>query len=439
MIKKIKGLFNNGGFIRYLKNTSWVLGERILRIFVALFIGVWVARYLGPENFGILSYAQSFVAIFSAFSSLGLSTVLVRELVKSPKQENQLMGTSFGLQTMGSIALMLCLIVSILMNNNEPLTDQIIVILGLLTFLKSFGVITSFFQSVVKSKFVVIPSIISLVLSSILKVFLILKGYPLIYFVYVLVFDIMFITFGQVLNYFRNGSSIFKWNFSWGNAKYLLRDSWPLILSSIMISIFMRVDQVMIKELMDNEAVGQYAAAVKLSEAWYFVPSVICASLFPAIVNAKMKSKVLYRQRLQKLHNLMVILAFSLVIPTMFLSEWLVELTYGPQYQDTAKVLSVHVLAGVFVFLGVSNSKWLLNENLQKYGTLCLGLGMLTNVILNFVLIPRIGVIGAAYATLISQFTSNIIGPLLFKKTRPSFYMMIKSLLFIDVLRNRNI
>jgi len=437
MIKKIKDLFRHGGFIRYLKNTSWVLGERILRIFVALFIGVWVARYLGPENFGILSYAQSFVAIFSAFSSLGLNNVLVRELVKTPENRNVFLGTSFGLQTVGSTILMLCLIVSIYLNDNEALTNQIIIILGLLTFLKSFGVITSYFQSVVKSRFVVIPSIISLGISSILKVVLILKGFPLIYFVYVLVFDIVFITSGQIFNYFKNGYSVLKWKFSWGKAKYLLRDSWPLILSSIMISIYMKIDQVMIKELMDNDSVGQYAAAVKLSQAWYFVPSVICASLFPAIVNAKMKSAQLYKTRLQKLYNLMVLLAFSLVIPTMLFSEWLVDLTYGPEYQLTAKVLSVHVLAGVFVFLGVSNSKWLLNENLQKYGTLCLSLGMITNVVLNFVLIPEIGIIGAAYATLISQFTSTLIGPLLFKKTRPSFFMMIKSLFFIDVLRKR--
>ena len=306
---------------------------------------------MGPENFGILSYAQSFVAIFSAFSSLGLNNVLVRELVKTPENRNLFLCTSFGLQTLGSTILMLCLIVSIYLNNNEALTNQIIIILVLLTFLKSFGVITSYFQSVVKSKFVVIPSIIGLGISSVLKVILILKGFSLIYFVYVLVFDIVFITSGQIFNYSKNGYSILKWKFSWKKAKYLLRDSWPLILSSIMISIYMKIDQVMIKELMDNDSVGQYAAAVKLSQAWYFVPSVICASLFPAIVNAKMKSALLYKTRLQKLYNLMVLLAFSLVIPTMFFSEWLVELTYGPSYQLTAKVLSVHVISRCFCLL----------------------------------------------------------------------------------------
>lgn len=419
-----------------MKNTSWVLSERILRIFVALFIGVWVARYLGPENFGILSYAQSFVAIFSAFSSLGLREILVRELVKGDEDRYVLMGTSFWLQTFGSVFLMSCLLISIYFNDNSALTNKIIIILGFLTFLHSFSIIASYFESIVQSKNVVIPSVIGLIISSLFKVFLILNGAPLIHFVYVLVFDIVFMTISQIYIYHKKSQFLLKWKFSGQRAKKLLGDSWPLILSSIMISIYMRVDQVMIKELMSNEAVGQYAAAVKLSEAWYFVPSVICASLFPAIVNAKMKSSRLYHQRLQRLYNLMVLLALSLVIPTMLLSDWLVEITYGVEYQSTAKVLSIHVLAGVFVFLGVSNSKWFLNENLQKYGTLCLSLGMVTNVILNFILIPRMGVVGAAYATLISHFTSTLIGPLLFKKTRPSFFRMMRSLLFVDILKS---
>lgn len=437
MLQKVKNLFKQGGFIRYLKNTSWLMGERILRIFVALFIGVWVARYLGTENFGILSSAQAFVGIFAALSSLGLNNILVRNLVKSSDNQELLLGTSFWLQMFGSMILMLCLIVSIYLNDNEPITNKIIIILGLLTFLNSFGVIASYFQSIVKSKLIVIPSVIGLAVSSVLKVILILNEAPLIYFVYVLVFDVTFLTAGQLFNYFKSGESVLGWKFSRKTAKDLLMDSWPLILSGIIISIYMKIDQVMIQEMLTNDLAGQYAAAVKLSVAWYFVPSVICSSLFPAIVNAKMKSIKLYKTRLQRLYSLMVILALSVVIPTMYFSNWLVEITFGSEYYLTAEVLSIHVLAGVFVFLGVANGKWFINENLQRYSIICLGSGMVVNIVMNLILIPKYGILGAAYATLISHFISTLVSPLLFKKTRPSFFMMIRSLFFIDLLSKR--
>lgn len=437
MLLKLKNLFQQVGFQRYFKNTSWLLGEKILRIIVALFIGVWVARYLGPHNFGILSYAQSFVAIFAAFSSLGLSSILDRDLVKYPDKTEVLLGTTFVLQTVGSTALMGCLFISIYLNDNSELTNKIIVILGLLTFLGSFNVISTYFNSIVKSRLMVIPSVIGLAISALLKVALILNESPLMHFVYVLAFDILFLTLGKFYFYFKDGKSIFKWNFSRKEALGLLRDSWPLILSGIIVSIYMKIDQVMIKEFLGNNEVGQYSAAVRLSEAWYFVPSVICGSLFPAIVNAKMKSPELYRDRLQKLYNLMVILALSVGVPTALLSDWLVKITYGPEYYQTAQVLSVHVMAGVFVFLGIANSKWFLNENLQRYSMVCLGIGMVANITLNFFLIPVLGPVGAAYATLISQFVATMLSPLIFKKTRPSVRNMVRALFFVDLIKRK--
>jgi len=145
----------------------------------------------------------------------------------------------------------------------------------------------------------------------------------------------------------------------------LLKDSWPLILSSMVIAIYMKIDQVMIKEMLDAEAVGNYAAAVRLSEAWYFIPMVISSSLFPAIINAKKISEKLYYDRLQKLYNLMVWMAISIALPMTFLSDWIVNLLYGAKYSEAGDVLMIHIWAGVFVFLGVASGKWFVAENLQ--------------------------------------------------------------------------
>jgi len=435
MLNKIKSLQNNTGFMKYFKNTSWLMIEKVTRIIAALVIGVWVTRYLGPTNFGILTYAQSFVALFAAFSTLGLNVLLVRELVLKPKDKYVLLGTAFTLQTLGSIVLMVLLFVAITVNDNEELTNKIILIIGSLTFLNSFNVIGSYFQSVVKNKLPAILGVLGLVLSSIMKIILIFSEAPLLYFVYVLAIDIIFLTIGTLYIYSLNKQQLAKWRFSRAKAKALLSDSWPLILNVIFISIYMQIDRVMIKEILDQTSVGQYSAAVTLSQAWYFVPAIICTSLFPAIVNAKKMNATLYYSRLQKLYNLMAIIGLSIAIPVTFLSDWIIEFLYGKEFYPTAEVLTIHIWAGVFVFLGVAVSKWVLTENLQRIGSANLFIGMLSNVGLNFILIPKYGISGAAMATLVSQSISVLFAPMLFKKTRPSSIMMLKALCLFSFWR----
>lgn len=432
-------LNNNSGFTRYLKNTSWLMAEKILRLLIALSVGVWVTRYLGPEQFGILSYAQSFVGIFAALSSLGLSDIIIRELVKSQEKTDVILGSSFGLQTIGSTVIMLILIVSICLNDNDPLTNKIIVILGLLTFVNSFTVLSSYFHSLVKSKYFAYVGLLGVLISAVLKILLILGEYSLIHFVYVLAFDVIFLSTGLVWFYVKSGQSLFKWRFNWSIARSLLKDAWPLILSGIIVSIYMKIDQVMIKEYMGNSAVGQYSAAVRLSEAWYFIPTIICSSLFPAIINAKMKDNDLYLSRLQKLYNLMVVLGVVIIFPVLLLGDWAIHFLYGEAFNQSSAVLKIHIIGSVFVFLGVANQKWFISENFQAYNILCLGFGMVANIILNAIMIPKMGIMGAAYATLISQFLASVLAPVFFKKTRNSFFMMVRALFFVQLFKDKKI
>ncbi|WP_034256620.1 flippase [Arenibacter latericius] len=435
IIDKLDTLRKNAGFKKYLKNTSWLFGGNLVNIFASLFVGVWVARYLGPENLGILSYAQSFTALFLAFSTLGLTRILARDLVKDPNDKYVLLGTSFILQTIGSIILMALLLTTLFLTSDDKFLNKIIIILGSVTFVQSFSVIDVYFQSIVKSKSMVLVGVISLIISSLLKVILILLEAPLIHFVYVTAIDSITLAIGQIYFYKKNKESILKWSFSLSKAKQLLRDSWPLILSTIIVSIYMKIDQVMLKEMINNQAVGQYAAAARLSESWYFIPSIISSSLFPAIVNAKKINEDLYYDRIQNLYDLMVWLSVAIALPMTFLSNWIVNLLYGSEYYQAGTVLSIHIWAGVFVFLGVSRGGWIINENLQRFSSLYLGIGMIANVVLNYILIPINGVIGAAIATLASQSISVLFAPFFFKQTRICTYMMLKSLFFVSLFK----
>jgi len=447
ILTKLKDLKNHEGFLKYLKNTSWLFGEKILRIVVGLFVGIWVARYLGPEQFGLFSYAQSFVGLFTAIATLGLDGIVVRELVKDESRRDELIGTAFWLKILGALGVLIVLAIAINFTSNDSYTSSLVFIIASATIFQSFNVVDMYFQSKVLSKYIVYANVISLFISSIVKITLILNEAPLIAFAWVILFDSFILASGFIYFYLKNRrhneqpnrysvfdtESSFAWKFNKSTAFSLLKDSWPLILSGIVISIYMKIDQVMIKEMMNAEAVGQYAAAVRLSEAWYFIPMVIASSLFPAIINAKKQSEELYYARLQKLYSLMVWLAIAIALPMTFLSDWVVHFLYGEQYNQAGSVLMIHIWAGVFVFLGVASGKWLLSENLQIFSTVNTSIGAIVNIWLNYILIPKIGVSGAAWATLISYFVAAYLCLLFFKKTRINFANLSKSLFFIRI------
>ena len=431
-IAKLKGLKQNKGFMKYFKNTSWLFAEKILRVIAGLFIGIWIARYLGPEKFGLFSYAQSFAALFTIFATLGLDQIVIRELIKDESARDKLLGTAFILKLFGAFVVLGTLIFSTLSGINTAETNLLILIIASSTVFQSFNVIDFYFQSKVLSKFVVLANVISLIISSLVKIILLLNEASLVAFAFVSLFDTFILASGYVYFYFKNNLNINKWSFDWLLAKALLKDSWPLILTGFVISVYMKVDQIMISEMLGYQAVGEYAAAVKLSEAWYFVPTVIASSVFPSIINSKKNNEKIYYERLQKLYNLVVKIALIIAIPITFLSDWVVNFLYGEEFTQASGVLKIHIWAGVFAFLGIASRKWFVAENLSMLSFWRTFLGMIVNIIMNILLIPNYGIQGAALAILISQITVAYIFDILCIQTRKKFFMKTKALLLIN-------
>ncbi len=424
--------FNRHAFKKYFFNTSWLFAEKILRMAVGLFVGVWVARYLGPERFGLLSYAQSFVGLFSAVAALGLDGIVVRELVKDESRRDELIGTAFWLKLCGAFMVLMLLGIAVHFTSNDHYTNVLIFIIGSATIFQSFNVVDMYFQSRVLSRYIVFANILSLFISSVIKIFLILKQAPLIAFVWVIVFDNFVLALGYVYFYIKNHPA-FKIQFLKFNkltAINLLQDSWPLILSGIVISIYMKIDQIMIKEMLDSYAVGQYAAAVRLSEACYFIPVIITSSLFPAVINAKKQAEELYYQRLQTLFNLMVWISVAIALPVTFLHDWIINLLYTDKFQEAGTVLMIHIWTGIFVFLGVASGKWFLLENYVKKAFYRTSVGALLNIIMNYYLIIRIGIAGAAISTLLANFIAAYLYDLIDKDVRKIFILKTNALLF---------
>lgn len=414
------------------------MAERIFRMAVALFVGVYVARYLGPERFGELSYVASFAGLFSALAMLGLDGIVVRELVKDESRRDELLGTAFWLKAGGAVVT-LALLSIVLMYAGGTREEKILVLIIATGFLfQSTNVIDFYFQARVQSKFVVHAQIAQVILSSITKIILVLLGAPLVWFAVVMAADSLVLGIFLIISYTkRKKLSIHTWCFRWTTALSILKDSWPLILSGIAVSIYMKIDQVMIRNMLDTEAVGNYAAAVKLSEAWYFVPTAITSSVFPAIINAKKTSEDFYYLRLQQLYDLMVWLAVAIALPMTFLSDWIMNILFGSQYNQAGAVLAVHIWAGVFVFLGVANGKSITVENKQIQSMIRTTIGSISNVTLNWILIPLMGITGAAIATIISYAISAYISIPFFHGQYRNFTIATKSL--IPFIRYRHV
>ena len=380
-----------------------------MRIFAGLFVGIYVARYLGPEQFGVYSYAAAFVAMFGAVAGLGLNGIVVRDLVNHPQERDGYLGTAFWLKLIGAFLTLGLLAIAVQFTSNDATTNLYIFIIASGLIFQSFDVVDFHFQSKVLSKYVSIARLIQLALSSILKLYFIFIQADLFWFVLVSLVDQITLALSLAFAYWRQKIGSFFGRFNLGTAKTMLRNSWPLMLSGIAIGLYMRIDQIMIKEMLGEREVGLYSAAIRLSEAWYFIPMIITTSLFPAIVSAKKISRELYHQRLQRLCTLMTWLAITVALPMTFLADSVVRLLYGEYYQEAGSVLAIHIWGAVFVFLGVASGVYFTAENYTKKFFYRTVLGAVSNILLNLALIPRYGINGAAVATMLSLFIANFV------------------------------
>jgi O-antigen/teichoic acid export membrane protein len=421
-------------FKKYFKNTSWLFTEKILRILISFVVTVLVIRYLGPEQFGLLSYAISFYGLFSAISILGLESISIRELVKQPGRRDDILGSVFLLRLVGGIVTIILIAITLYFSGEPTDISILILIVSTSAIFQSFSVIDYYFRAEVKAKYSVYVMAASVLFMSALKILLIILEAPLIYFAIVFSVEFFAAATGFLIVYKYNKLKIINWKFSKEIAINLLKDSWPLILSGLVVAIYMKIDQVMIKNILDSEDLGYYAAAVRISEAWYFIPIALTNSLFPAIVNAKNVNEKFYLNRMQKLYDLLAWMAIAIAVPVSIFSSDIINILYGSEFRSAAPVLTIYIWAGVAVFLGVASSQYLITENFTKLSFFRTLIGMVFNVILNLLLIPKYGIIGAAYATLIS-YSAATFSLIFVNKTSHQIVMMLKSMLLITLIQ----
>ncbi len=424
-----------GGLRRVAANTAWLFGDQLVRMVMGLLVGVWVARYLGPQQYGILSYALALAALVGPIASLGLNSIAVREIVRVPGRAAAILGSTFALKSVsGVLAFLLLAGVTFAIHGGNGVTSWLVTIVGAGLIFQSFDTVDLWFQSRVQSKYTVCGRNAAFVVVSVVKLILIQARAPLVAFALAALLESALAALGLTAAYRLAGNRLREWRWSLSVGLTLLREGWPLLLSGMAIMIYMKIDQVMLGNMLGSEAVGLYSAAVRMSEVWYFLPMAITSSVFPSIVSAKEASEELYYRRLRRLFALMWALASVIAVPVTVLSPAMTAVLFGDAYAPAAAILAIHIWAVPFVFLGVAQGPWNVSEGLTRLHLQRTLLGAAANVFLNLVLIPPYGGVGAAIATVVSYALSASIANALDARTRPILAMQMKSMYFVKYL-----
>lgn len=421
---------------RSIKNSGWLFFDHIIKIVVGFVIGIWIARYLGPANLGLLDYSVAIFSLFAALSSLGLSGIVVRELVREPEKGEEILASAFAmLAVAGGITFLLALITIRFLRQGDSEIQLLVTIVAAGLIFQAFTAIEFWFKSQVQSKHTVYARSTAFILLSLVKVILLLNGAPLIYFALAVLGEIVLGALFLFMVFRTRGHLLKLSKATFSRCKSLLKDSWPGIISCISIALFMKIDMVMLGEMVGNEVVGIYSAASRISMLWYFLPSIIVSSVFPFIIETKAVSEELYTRRVAQLFSLMTILALPIIVLIMIFSNVLISFLYGSPYAAAGPVLAIHVMGCWFVFLGQAQEPWDVAENLMQLAMLRTASGALINILLNLLLIPHYAALGASVASVISLFIAGILLNLINKKTRPVFFMQVKSVLFLRFLK----
>lgn len=428
------------GMRKVVGNVGWLFAERIVTMAITFAISIYVIRYLGSENFGILSYSMSFVALFGSIASLGLRQIVVRNIVREETATSEILGTTLLLRLIGAVIAIAAIIVAIFAFEQNSQTRWLTIIISFqLLFIALDNTIELWFQSQVLAGKASIVMIAQIIFASATKLVLVLQKLPLIAFGWTLLATSAFKTIGMIWIYARQGKSIRHWKLNFARGQEMLSDSWPLILSAIAITLYMKIDQVMLGKMSGLAEVGNYAAAVRFSEIWYFIPTAVCSSVFPGIIRAKQKSQRAYYQKLQQLYDFMSWISLTLAIVMNFISAPLIETLLGAEYAEAGDILALHIWSGVFVFLSVARGQWLIEENMTRFSSISTSLGAISNILLNLALIPVYQGKGAAIATLISYGISSYLCCIIYPPTAKTGGWMLTKALFVPFRWRQNL
>jgi len=412
------------------RNAAWLILEKGFRWLVALTVGVWLARALGPAQFGALASALSLVLLWGSAASFGIDNVVVRELVRTPSARGELLGTAFALRLLGgALAGLGAALTGWLLRADLAATLTAIAAVNLAV--GAGEVFDLWFQAEVRAHRAVVARTLAFAVISAARVVLLLNHASPTAFAWAFAAEAALASVALAFAYRAEPARPALLAPTFARARALLRESWPNIVSGLAMMAYMKLDRVLLGELADDRAVGLYGAACTLTEAWYFLPVVLASSATPALTRLRATDPAAYLIRLAQLARLLAALGWALGLALTLAAPFLAGGLFGAAYRDATPILAILAWGLLFAFVGVAASPWYLNEGLLRPAMWRHLLGAALNLLLNLLFIPRWGAPGAACATVIAFASAHVFANALDPRTRVIFRLQLRALLLL--------
>ena len=402
--------------------------KALFSLISVLGVGIIVARYLGTEQYGIMNYVISIVAIFQVFADFGLDFIQIREESKNPHLRDKIVGTIFFLKLFFAALTLLAIFITVYIFIEEASIQRYIMLYALSIILNTTWVTRNHFTSMVWNEYVVKTEISRNIIGMLIKIGLVLLHLPLFWFICSLLFDSLLLATGYIISYIKKIDTIKKWSFDKSLAIYMIKQALPLIISGAAIIVYNRIDQMMIGDMIDKSHLGVYSVAVRFTELLIFVPTIIAQTISPMLVEKRKEDLNRYEECSRIFVNVTVSLCILLAVATSLLSYPIVYITFGQAYIGAASVLSILAFKVVGDALSQTSGQLMIVEGIQKYVPIRNIIGCATCIILNLILIKHYGIHGAAYTALITIFVSGTFSNFLIPAYNRIFYKQLKAI-----------
>lgn len=387
-------------------NVFWALLGKVVNMLGILLVGILIARYLGPEQFGLMNYVISYVTIFGVLASFGLENIEIRDLSREPEKKNSILGTAFLIRLFFATVALFAIIITLFIFKSDAQTTLLILIYSLSIYAICFNTIRNYFTSIVKNEYVVKSEIARTLIGAAIKIALLSFGFPLIYFIIAMVLDPILVASGYIISYNKKVGKIRDWKYDRSMVGYLIKESFPLLLSGAAMIVYQRIDQVMIGNMIDDKSVGYFAAAARFTDVILVLPLILVQTVTPILVRIKKDTPTRYEEKKLQFISIVVWGAIIISLLISLSSYWLIYYTYGAKFMAAIPLLQIMSWKTVGIALFASSSQIIIMEGIQKWDFIRNILACTACVGLNILAIPLYGVIGSAWVTVITIFLS---------------------------------
>lgn len=408
---------------KVIRNVVWAVTGKVVTLLGGLLVGIFVARYLGPEQYGLMSYVMSYVSLFQVLALFGMDNIEIREESKTPREKDKIIGTAFGLKLVFAVVTMGLIALTAWLFETDSFTKWMIILYSTSMIMNSFGVIRNYFTSLVWNEYIVKTEITRTLIGAGIKVVLLLLHAPLVWFIVATLFDTVLIAGGYLVSYRSKIDSVRKWQFDKDTAKYLIRQSFPLAVSLSAVLIYHRIDQVMVGKMLTNIELGYYSVACKFVEIIMFIPTILAQTIVPVLVRIHKQNFSAYRSKTQQFVNITVWMCIILSVLIALSSHWIILYTFGEQYLPATIALQVLVFKSVGDALSATAGNMIIIESKQKYAWIRSVTACFVCVGLNLVFIPRWGIVGTAIASILTYLYAGTFSNIFI----PQYWFVLKS------------